>query len=162
MEAVAAQSDRVDLKDDAAGRLAAAKWGSAVDAGFQIIPNVLFRGQARLGLDSLDLVILLNITVHWWLPADLPFPQPRVIANRAGVSIRTVERRLESLEERGFLKRLAVEKSRNKLRQRRIDLSGLVQKLQELSATNLAQRGLDRSYIGEAASQQVGMEEHTN
>jgi len=152
MEAVTAQSDRVDLKDDGGGLSAIAKWGTAIDAGFQIIPNVLFRGQSKLGLDSLDLVIILNITLHWWLPGDLPFPQPRVIANRTGVSIRTIERRLESLEERGFLKRLAAEKSRNKLRQRRIDLSGLVRQLQEYSAANLAQRVQEPGFSNDTES----------
>src|SRR5689334_11942338 len=84
--------------DDSGQTLAATKWGSALEAGFQIIPNVLIRGQAKLGLDPLDVVILLNLNMHWWTPGDLPYPQPRVIANRIGVSIRTVERRLEALE----------------------------------------------------------------
>jgi DNA-binding MarR family transcriptional regulator len=149
MEPLKAPNDGTDLQDEATGSLAVAKWGSAVDAGFQIVPNVLLRGQAKLGLDPLDLVIILNITLHWWQPGDLPFPQPRVIANRTGVSIRTVERRLEALQERGFLERLAPEKSRSKLRQRRIDLSGLVKKLQEFSIVNLAQRDKARESFKE-------------
>jgi len=146
MEVVAAQSN---LTDAGGGLRSAAKWGDAIDAGFQIVPNVLFRGQSKLGLDTLDLVIILNITLHWWLPGDLPFPQPRVIANRTGVSVRTIERRLEALEQRGFLKRLPAEKSRNNLRQRRIDLSGLVRQLQEYAAVNLAQRAQEPSFNNE-------------
>jgi len=140
MEPSEAPIDDTDLEDHTERSLAGAKWGKALDAGFQIVPNVLLRGQAKLGLDPLDVVILLNIALHWWQRDDLPFPQPRVIANRAGVSIRTIERRLEDLERRGFLRRLAPEKSRNRLSQRRIDLGGLVERLQEYATTNLARR----------------------
>ncbi|WP_408903700.1 hypothetical protein [Paeniroseomonas aquatica] len=126
--------------NDKARTLAAAKWGDALDAGFQIIPNVLVRGQAKLGLDALDVVILLNVNMHWWQPEDLPYPQPRVIASRMGVSIRTVERRLEVLEQKGLLHRLAPEKLPKQIARRRIDLGGLINRLQIFSRTNLSTR----------------------
>lgn len=131
--------------DSDVGSLAAAKWGQALDAGFQIIPNVLIRGQAKLGLDAMDIVILLNLNLHWWKPDDLPFPQPRVIARRMGVSTRTVERRLETLEERGLLERLPPEKTPGHLVHRRVDLKGLVAQLQFFSRTLLSMRAQPRS-----------------
>jgi len=130
-------------KPVAPASLALAKWRSAISAGFQVVPNVLIRAQSRLGLDPVDLAILLNITLHWWRTDELPYPQPKVIAHRIGVSTRTVERRLEDLEKRGFLSRLAAEKSADKLARRRIDLSGLVEKLEKAAAVNLELRGQD-------------------
>lgn len=127
------------------GSLAAAKWGQALDAGFQIIPNVLIRGQAKLGLDAIDIVVLLNFNMHWWKPDDLPFPPSRVIARRMGVSTRTVERRLETLEERGFLERLPPEKTPGQLVHRRVDLKGLVVQLQLFARTLLSMRAEPRS-----------------
>lgn len=56
------------------------KWGTAADAGFQILPDVLFRCQRFLELDAIDLVILSNIMLHWWYEEDLPHPCPSVIA----------------------------------------------------------------------------------
>jgi len=127
--------------------LALAKWRTSISAGFQVIPNVLVRAQSKLGLDPVDLAILLNITMHWWREDELPYPQPKVIANRVGVSTRTVERRLEDLEKRGFLARLAPEKSADRLARRRIDLTGLVEKLEKAAAQNLEMR----SQSGEVA-----------
>ena len=85
------------------------KWGSSVQSGYQLVPNVLFRAQSRLSLDATDVVVLLNLSLHWWGADRLPFPPPAVIANRMGVSRRTVERRLERLEREGFLKRVPAE-----------------------------------------------------
>lgn len=139
-------------KPGASQSLALAKWRSAIDAGFQVVPNVLIRAQSKLGLDPVDLAILLNITLHWWRSDELPYPQPKVIANRVGVSVRTVERRLEDLEKRGFLARMPSEKSADRLARRRIDLSGLVEKLEAAAAQNLALRAQahDADPIGDA------------
>jgi hypothetical protein len=121
------------------GKEARKKWAYALDAGFQIIPDALFRCQKILGLKPLDVVILLNITIHWWAKEDLPHPRPSVIANRTGVTTRTVERRLIWLQENGFLNRLpSVTKKGRAVR--KFDLSGLVAKLQAVSAENLKLR----------------------
>jgi hypothetical protein len=93
--------------------LAEAKWGDALGMGFVIVPGVLIRAQEKLGLDPTDLAILLNILLHWWKPGDWPYPPPSLIARRIGVSTRTVERRLESLQERNFLIRHGSEKSKD-------------------------------------------------
>jgi hypothetical protein len=119
---------------------AGAKWGDALSMGFAIVPSVLIRAQAKLGLDTVDLAVLLNVILHWWTPGEWPYPQPRVLAKRMAVSTRTVERRLESLEERGFLIRHPPEKSSDGLARRRIDLSGLVVRLQAFARAGLVMR----------------------
>jgi hypothetical protein len=116
------------------------KWGNALEAGFQQIPDVLIRAQRILGLDPLDLVILLNITMHWWEDDDLPYPRPSMIAKRVGVSTRTVERRLTDLAQRGLVKRLPSETRQDGVAIRRFELSGLVHRLEALAETNLAMR----------------------
>ena len=45
---------------------ATAKWGQALDAGYQILPDALIRGQSLLQLSATDLVVLVNITQAWW------------------------------------------------------------------------------------------------
>jgi hypothetical protein len=119
---------------------ASAKWGDALEMGFVIVPGVLIRAQAKLGLDAVDLAVLLNILLHWWTPGDWPYPQPRVLANRIGVSTRTIERRLESLEKREFLVRLPPEKSADGLARRRIDLTLLVRRLKGFARVGLTMR----------------------
>ncbi len=117
-----------------------AKWGDALAMGFAVVPGALIRGQNKLGLDLVDLAVLLNIIIHWWTPGEWPYPQPRVIANRIGVSIRTVERHLESLERRGLLVRHPAEKSPDGLARRRIELTGLVSKLEGFARAGIAMR----------------------
>jgi hypothetical protein len=116
------------------------KWGRALEAGFQQIPDVLIRAQRLLELNPLDLAIVLNITMHWWEDENLPYPRPSMIAKRIGVSTRTVERRLADLARRGLVKRLPSETRDNGVAIRRFDLSGLVGRLEALADVNLAMR----------------------
>ena len=119
------------------------KWRTAADAGFQIIPDVLFRCQRFLELDATDLVILSNITLHWWYEADLPHPRPSVIAARMQVSTRTVERHIGGMEKKKLITRLPSRLKRGKT-VREFDLSGLVLRLKRYAAANLEHRGRGR------------------
>ena len=121
------------------GQLARDKWGDSLDAGFQILPNVLLRTQKLLGLDPTDLAIVLNITMHWWDAHDLPYPRPSMIAKRIGVSPRTVERRLSKMESAGLLERLQSEDRAGRTI-RRFKLNGLVTRLTPLAQTHIANR----------------------
>lgn len=109
------------------------KWGAAVKKDYQVVPNQLFRSQTRLGLDAVDVVLVLNIALHWWRRNDLPFPRPAVLADRMGLTTRSVERRIRKLERAGVLRRLPREIQRG-VSVRRFDLRGLADKLVELAA----------------------------
>jgi len=82
-----------------------AKWGDARLAGFQPVPDVLFIKQQALGLDPLDVVVLLNLTLFWWFRDQPPFPRSSIIAQRMGVSARTVQRVFKKLERLGYIRR---------------------------------------------------------
>ncbi len=99
------------------------------------MPNVLLRAQQKLELDAVDVVILMNLSLHWWSADNLPSPSPRILANRMGVSKRTIERRLGDLERREFLQRLPSGEGI----QRKYDLGGLVKKLEFAAAAGQAQ-----------------------
>lgn len=109
-----------------------AKWGDAVSTGpegFQIVPNVLLRNQDALRLSSTEMIVLLNILMHWWTPDDLPFPRTNAIAKRMGSSVRTVERSIQRLAELSLVERLATT-ANDGPGQRRFDPAGLVERLQ--------------------------------
>jgi hypothetical protein len=113
------------------------KWGKEVfESGYQIFPDVLLRCQRFLGLEAMDVLILMNITMHWWDYDDLPYPRPSTIARRLGVSTRTVERRISHMQERGLIVRLP-STTLNGRTVRRYDLSGLVQKLRKYARNYL-------------------------
>lgn len=109
------------------------KWGKAVlDLGFCVIPSLLLRGQARLGISPVQLVILLHIIDHWWHAEQLPFPSKASIASRCNLSARQVQRYLAELEDRGYIKRVDRFIARKGQQSNYYDLSGLVAQLKKL------------------------------
>lgn len=73
------------------------KWEDAAEAGFQTLPDILLKKQVELGLSATDMLVLINITMHWWYRAKLPFPRSSTIAQRMGIDARTVQRSLRKL-----------------------------------------------------------------
>lgn len=82
------------------------KYGEAAVAGFQAVPDLLLKNQATLGVTPTDMVVLLNVLMHWWYPAQKPFPRPTTIAQRIGLTTRTVQRSIQNLESLGLLKKV--------------------------------------------------------
>ena len=115
------------------------KWGDAVAGGvtgFQALPDVLVRSQCQLKLSSTEMMVLINILMHWWKPDEWPHPRPEMIAGRMGVGLRTVNRALATLAERKLVRRLPSEAVGKGPRIRRFDLSGLKKTLEDIAADN--------------------------
>jgi hypothetical protein len=104
------------------------KWGEAARGGFQAVPDVLFKNQNELGISATDMVVLLNILMHWWYRELKPYPRVTTIARRMGSTVRTVQRSIQTLEEKGLLTR----KRREGDGLPTLDPAPLVEKLQEL------------------------------
>ena len=88
-----------------AGSPVYAKYREAAVAGFQPVPDLLLKHQSTLGLSPTNLVVLLNVLLHWWYPEQKPFPRSTTIAKRMGVSPRAVQRSLQQLQHLGLLTR---------------------------------------------------------
>jgi len=87
-------------------RVNEAKWTKhLMKAGWTVLPNVFFEYQQALGLDALDINILLHIASYWWKPEGKPHPSKVTIARAIGVDPRTVQRRIAAMEAVGFIKR---------------------------------------------------------
>lgn len=69
-----------------------------MDAGWTVIPSVIIERQQVLGLDALDVNILLHLATYWWTPDNKPHPAKKTIADAIGVEPRTVQRRIAALE----------------------------------------------------------------
>ncbi len=79
-----------------------------IDAGYTVIPNAILLRQRALGLDSVDLNILLQIASHWWSRDKLPFPSKERIAKAIGVKNKsTVRKRLAALEKGQLIRRVS-------------------------------------------------------
>lgn len=84
------------------------KWTAPLmDAGWTAVPTVLLERQQALGLDSLDLNILLQLARYWWFADNLPKPAKGTLAENIGVDPSTVRRRIARLEAGGLIRRRA-------------------------------------------------------
>ena len=78
-----------------------------IRAGYTVIPNAILYRQKALGIDSVDLNIILQIASHWWSPESLPFPSKKRLAAAVNISESAVRKRLAALEKGGLLTRIS-------------------------------------------------------
>lgn len=104
------------------------KWGKdLLETGWTGLPNVLIEKQHALGLNVVDLGIILHLVKHWWSAGEPPFPSKRRIAQAMGISERTVQRHVAEMEAKGYVTR-----EQQRLgggRPNRYHLNGLIEKL---------------------------------
>ena len=84
------------------------KWTSTlIKAGWTAIPQVFLDRQKALGLDAIDLNIILHIVKHWWNKNQPPFPSKHSIAECMQIDESTVRRRIARMEKDGLIQRRA-------------------------------------------------------
>jgi predicted transcriptional regulator len=106
------------------------KWGEAAKGGFQILPDILLKKQVDLGLLPLDVLVLINVAMHWWYADQKPFPRTTTIAARMGVEPRTVQRSMKKLIDLQLITRQK-ELMPDGTERVVVDLSGLVTRLEQ-------------------------------
>jgi predicted transcriptional regulator len=106
------------------------KWGEAAHAGFQLLPDLLLKKQRELGLSATDVLVLINMTMHWWYVQQRPFPRTSTIADRMGVDPRTVQRSIDKLVKLKLVEKVR-EKTADGSKHGVYDLRGLVERLSQ-------------------------------
>lgn len=82
------------------------KWSKPLmNAGWTAIPSIIIERQLALGLDAVDINIILHLASYWWTEENKPHPSKKTIANAIGIDPRTVQRRIASLEKGGLIRR---------------------------------------------------------
>lgn len=74
--------------------------------GWVGFPTVILERQLELGLDAVDVNIILHLAKHWFVAGDLPRPSKKSIARAMGMTPRAIQKRLAKLEERDYVHRL--------------------------------------------------------
>jgi predicted transcriptional regulator len=106
------------------------RWTKKVlEPGFTVIPAALLRALVRLHLGPNELSVLLQIIDHWWEDEDMPFPSKRRMAERLGVSQKTVQRSVGRLVAEGLIRRKARHGKHGGQTSNLYDLTPLVEKL---------------------------------
>jgi DNA-binding MarR family transcriptional regulator len=84
------------------------KWSSTLmEAGWTVLPSIILEKQHALGLDAVDVNILLQLARYWWYSDNPPHPSKATIAECLGVDRSTVRRHIARMEADGFIKRKA-------------------------------------------------------
>ena len=82
------------------------KWSKdLMDAGWTAFPSVIIERQRVLGLDALDVNILLHLASYWWTKDNKPHPSKKTIGVALDVTPRTVQRRIAAMEAAEFIRR---------------------------------------------------------
>ena len=123
----------IQLRPAKAAKASEQKWGLAVmKMGFCIVPSLLLRAQRRLGLNPVQLAVLMQLCDYWWEEGRKPYPSKEALAGRLGIGARQVQRHIAALEEAGLVQRVErIGRHGGKLTNT-YDLSGLVKRLKEL------------------------------
>lgn len=117
------------------------KWGKEMlEAGWTLVPNVLLKKQHALGLDAVDINILLQILKHWWRADEAPFPSQKTLAKLMDVDVSTVKRHLRTLRELGFIDWTKHKTKHGGNAANRYDFKGLIDKAHPFAVEENAAR----------------------
>jgi predicted transcriptional regulator len=83
------------------------KWSPALmAAGWTAVPSIILEKQFALGLDALDINILLQLSMYWWQKDNLPHPSKKTLAKAMNVDASTVRRRITRMVKDGLIERI--------------------------------------------------------
>lgn len=83
-----------------------AKWSPIIaTTDFTIIPHILIRNQARLGITDAEMIILILLSSHKF-DQRLPFPSVPTLSGYIGKTPNAVRGNLRSLQKKGYIKRI--------------------------------------------------------
>jgi hypothetical protein len=111
-------------------RRAEVKYGKPVMShGFTVVPNLLFKAQAKLEISPTAFNVLLHLIMDWWEVDEAPHPFIGKIARRMRRSPRSLFRYFDELEAKGIIQRIARYRGQKAQTASEYVLTGLVAKL---------------------------------
>lgn len=82
------------------------KWTKPLmDAGWTALPSVIIENQKQLGLNPLDLNIIVYLASKWWTAEGKPYPSKNTMAKAMDVHPRTIQKHIAALEAAGYIRR---------------------------------------------------------
>lgn len=117
------------------------KWSAPLmKAGWTALPNIIFERQQALGLDAIDVNIILHIASYWWTAEGKPFPSKKTIATAMGIDPRTVQRRIAGMEAGKLIRREQRRTSATGSQTNIYHLDGLIEAAKPFAAEKIAER----------------------
>jgi hypothetical protein len=100
--------------------------------GFTGVPNILLRGQQRLGLSTTQFNILIQLLSYYYDRDKPPFPSKKQLAARLSITPQTLRINIKALEDAGFLMREQRTTLAGDFGSNTYHLDGLIKKLAKL------------------------------
>jgi DNA-binding transcriptional regulator YhcF (GntR family) len=119
------------------------RWGTElVAAGWVALPTIILERQDALGLDPLDINVILHIAKHWFEAGNLPHPSKGSIAKAMQVTPRTIQKRFSKLDGLGFVQRIERRgpKGTKGSQTSKFDFSGLIKEATPFAVEALRER----------------------
>jgi hypothetical protein len=116
-------------------------WGKTVHRhGYAGIPSILIQLQRRIGLNPIQMNIIVQLLDYWFEPTRKPFPSKRELANRIGVTDKTIQNNIRALEKAGLIQREMRRTAAGDWNSNIYHLDGLVAKVQALEPEFAAEK----------------------
>jgi hypothetical protein len=81
-------------------------WGREVYRhGYVGVPSILIQAQRRLGISPTQMNIVVQLLDYWYDPSRKPFPSKKDLAQRIGVTTKTIQINVRALEKAGLIHR---------------------------------------------------------
>jgi DNA-binding transcriptional regulator YhcF (GntR family) len=117
------------------------KWSKPLmAAGWNAIPSIIIEKQEALGLDAIDMNIIIHLSNYWWRAGNLPYPSVATIAKAIGVKPRTVQKRVAALNALGLLSRTERRNTRYGSDTNLYGFDGLIKAARPYAEEKLAER----------------------
>ena len=117
------------------------KWTpELIEAGWTVLPAALIEHQKALGIDAIDINIILHLANRWWTADNRPMPSKVTIATAMSIDPSTVRRRIQRMEKAGFIRREERRVSKVGSRTNIYHLDGLIEELKPFAAEMVKQK----------------------
>ncbi len=114
------------------------KWTKTLmDAGWTALPSIILDKQHALGINALDLNILLQLAKYWWKRDDLPHPSKETLAEAIGVDTSTIRKRIARMEREGLIQRIDRYDAKGGQTSNHYSFDGLIKKMMPHAAASL-------------------------
>lgn len=121
------------------------KWTKPLmSAGWTVIPSILLEEQHKLGLDPIDINIILQLTSFWWYEDNPPHPSKKRIAQRLNVDPSTIRRHIAAMERKGYIKRNYRKDEKKGQQTNQYIFSGLIEKASPYAKESISNKSKHR------------------
>ena len=125
----------IQLKPSVATKESEKKFGKAVMShGWYIAPAMLLRAQARLNVNSTQMVVLLQLLDFWWRHDSSAHPSMGTIAERINLTTKQVQRTVDALVKKGLITKINRRLPGRGKTSNQYKFEGLIKKLQVIEA----------------------------